>query len=54
MARAARRVRYYPNGGEAEPQVFPGLDEDHYNVPGDDRNGNGLADYEEPFLLCSG
>lgn len=44
-------LRDYPNGGETESGVFPGLDEDHDHVPDDDRNGNGVPDYEEPFLL---
>ena len=44
-------IRDFPGGGEPESGVFPGLDEDHDNVPDDDRNSNGVPDYEEPFLL---
>ncbi|MEW6750444.1 MAG: hypothetical protein AB1505_05635 [Candidatus Latescibacterota bacterium] len=31
--------------------VFPGNDADHDGIPDTNRNGNGLPDYEEPFLL---
>ena len=39
-------------GGPAkEAGVFPGLDEDNDNIPDNDRNANGVPDFEEPFLL---
>jgi hypothetical protein len=38
-------VEYDPDG------VFPGNDEDNDGIPDTNRNGNGLPDYEEPFLL---
>ena len=41
----------YPSGSETESGVFPGLDKDHDNIPDDDRNANGVPDFEEPFLL---
>ena len=44
-------LRDYPNGPEIESGVFPGLDEDNDNVPDDDKNANGVPDFEEPFLL---
>ena len=31
--------------------VFPGLDADRDGLPETNRNGNGLPDYEEPFLM---
>ena len=31
--------------------VFPGLDADGDGIPETNRNGNGLPDYEEPFLM---
>ncbi len=34
-----------------EAGVYPGLDEDNDNIPDDDRNANGVPDFEEPFLL---
>ena len=34
-----------------EAGVYPGLDEDDDNIPDDDRNANGVPDFEEPFLL---
>ena len=34
-----------------EAGVFPGLDEDNDNIPDNDRNANGIPDFEEPFLL---
>ena len=44
-------LRDYPNGSETESGVFPGLDEDNDNIPDDDKNANGIPDFEEPFLL---
>ena len=44
-------LRDYPNGPEIESGVFPGLDEDNDNIPDDDKNANGVPDFEEPFLL---
>jgi hypothetical protein len=44
-------LRDYPDGGETESGVFPGLDQNHDNIPDDDQNANGTPDYEEPFLL---
>ena len=44
-------LRDYPNGPETESGVFPGLDEDNDNIPDDDKNANGVPDFEEPFLL---
>jgi len=44
-------IKDFPGSGEIESGVFPGLDEDHDNVPDDDRNLNGVPDYQEPFLL---
>ena len=37
--------------GARESGVFPGLDEDNDNIPDNDRNANGIPDFEEPFLL---
>ena len=44
-------LRDYPTGSESESGVFPGLDKDHDNIPDDDRNANGVPDFQEPFLL---
>jgi len=44
-------LRDYPNGSETESGVFPGLDENHDNIPDDDQNANAVPDFEEPFLL---
>jgi hypothetical protein len=41
----------YPGSTALERGVYPGLDEDHDNIPDDDKNANGVPDYEEAFLL---
>ena len=41
----------HPGSFDLEAGVYPGLDEDNDNIPDDDRNANGIPDYEEPFLL---
>ena len=41
----------YPGSFDLEAGVYPGLDEDNDNIPDDDRNANGIPDFEEPFLL---
>ncbi len=38
-------------GAAKEAGVFPGLDADNDNIPDNDRNANGVPDFEEPFLL---
>lgn len=37
-------------GGDPDG-VFPGKDEDHDGIPDTNRNGNGIPDYDEAFLL---
>ena len=44
-------VKDFFGGTAKEAGVFPGLDEDNDNIPDNDRNANGIPDYEEPFLL---
>ena len=41
----------HPGSFDLEAGVYPGLDEDNDNIPDDDRNANGIPDFEEPFLL---
>ncbi len=41
----------FPGAYQLEAGVYPGLDEDNDNIPDDDRNANGIPDFEEPFLL---
>ena len=41
----------FPGSFDLEAGVYPGLDEDNDNIPDDDRNANGIPDFEEPFLL---
>ena len=41
----------FPGSSDPLAGVYPGLDEDNDNIPDDDRNGNGIPDFEEPFLL---
>lgn len=41
----------YPFATALEAGVYPGLDEDNDNIPDDDRNANGIPDYQEAFLL---
>ena len=43
--------RDHPGSFDLEAGVYPGLDEDNDNIPDDDRNANGIPDFEEPFLL---
>ncbi len=40
----------HPGSFDLEAGVYPGLDEDNDNIPDDDRNANGIPDFEEPFL----
>jgi hypothetical protein len=44
-------INDYPTGQTLEAGVYPGLDEDHDNIPDDDKNANGVPDYQEPFML---
>lgn len=39
------------SGAKAHSGVYPGLDADGDNTPDTDRNRNGVADWNEPFLL---
>ena len=44
-----------PQGGEHYPgwpnsRTYPGLDENHDNIPDSDRNENFIPDWEEPFI----
>ena len=41
----------FPGSFDLEAGVYPGLDEDNDSIPDDDRNANGIPDFEEPFLL---
>ena len=41
----------FPGSSDPQAGVYPGLDEDNDNIPDDDRNGNGIPDFQEPFLL---
>jgi hypothetical protein len=41
----------YPDATTLEAGVYPGLDKDNDNIPDEDRNANGVPDYQEPFLL---
>ena len=40
-----------PLAGQNDAGVFPGLDANNDNVPDTDQNGNGIADWDEPFLF---
>ena len=40
-----------PLAGQNDAGVFPGLDDNNDNVPDTDQNGNGLPDWDEPFLF---
>ncbi len=41
----------FPGSSDPQAGVYPGLDEDNDNIPDDDRNANGIPDFQEPFLL---
>ena len=41
----------FPGSSDPLAGVYPGLDEDNDNIPDDDRNANGIPDFQEPFLL---
>lgn len=40
-----------PLAGQNDAGVFPGLDLNNDNVPDTDQNGNGIPDWDEPFLF---
>ena len=40
-----------PLAGQNDAGVFPGLDENHDNVPDTDQNANGIPDWDEAFLF---